>query len=472
MFIALATAGVFALLISMTVARSVSVEEFGIYSILVSVKTMAVTVACFGIPTALAKIIAEVRMRNEQEVLRFANTGLILVLVFSALTCAFFVLLASPIGEGLYDEPLITQLIPYSALAVLSAALLGTAAGIAQGFQNVKLLAFVQVSAPALSLLAITILLWVTDLRGVFIGYFAAQTTVVFVTLLLASRMGFKFLSAGFGIRKSAEVRRILSLGTPVLISGVIVGPVYWLGSTYLAIESGFESVGYFAIALTIFLALVILPNSTVMLLIPKVSELTVDNSELIKRLMAQTARTASVILFPILFAVGVFAKYIVDILYGSSYSPAAHAVYLIAAAGYFFSVAATIGAMMMGMGRMWVALGLNSLWAAVFLVLTFLMVGQWDDYGLAGAFASSYGIHLVMSFFVSKRVIGVDFRRAYLTSVVSTGFFALGFLVVAKMPSMTLLGEILLFLAASASVLWIGRDTIGPIIERLRTTM
>lgn len=468
MFLSLVIAGSFTLIISATIARNVSVEEFGIYSIVMSIKGVVILIACFGIPTALAKLLAEFSKRNPQEMKSIAKMGLIYVLILSILSITAYILLAKAIGEGLYDEPRVSELIPYSALAVFSGAFLATVSGIVQGLQNVRLLIFVQISAPILSLVTIVVMLMVADLRGVFAGYFVAQSIVVIGALLFV-RGSCEFPASIPNTERRFQPRRILHLSLPVMIGAVMVGPTYWIGSTLLTIISGLQAMGYFSIALVIFNALAIVPGSVVILLMPRVSELSVERHERIGELMTQVVRSASILMFPLMFGVAVFSRHIVAILYGSSYSEAADSVYLISIAGYLFAVASTIGAMIIGTGRMWIGFGLNVIWGMLFLALAASTIPQWDHRGLAGTFACSYGAHLIISFLVSKRVFGIDLKRAYVPVFGSALLFAAGFVALTVAVETNITAEVSVYLLGSVLVLWLGKDAVGPVLSRFR---
>lgn len=431
MLFALVLAGILSILISTVIARTVGVEEFGIYSLTVSIQAVVVLFAGFAMGTATAKYVAEAKVRDVEEAQAFAKTALVLVVVLSITCSAIYVMLAGPIGEGLYDEPKISSLIPFSALVVGSAAVYSTVFGVAQGCQRVRLLATMQVSNLALVLVSVTLLVSSFGTKGAFLAYFMAQSAVAIAALAWTNRRLLHFSSARVTLRNSTYVKRLFGFALPGVTASSVVGPIYWLGYTELALVAGFGVLGYFSVAMVFFQSLTVLPNSIVIPLIPKISELSVgEASRHIAPLVAGSLRSASIMLLPLFLGVGIFSKEIVEILYGSDYSPASESVYAMSAAAYFFALAAVLGAAIAGLGRMWLGLGINFIWAIIFLALVFFLVPAWGAAGLGTAFALSYAIHLANSFYFVQRRLRMDLRGAYLSPFVAGAFFVGGIFV------------------------------------------
>ena len=159
LFLSMSLAAVLAFLISIFVARWLGASDFGMYSILISVQGVVLLLASFSIGTAVAKYVAEYRVRDEGQALRFAKSGLVVVLMLSSLVAAVYVALSDVIGRGLYKEPALVRIIPFSALMVISTSTYSLSLGIVQGCQKFRLMAIAQVAYPLFSLVLIFLLL-------------------------------------------------------------------------------------------------------------------------------------------------------------------------------------------------------------------------------------------------------------------------------------------------------------------------
>jgi O-antigen/teichoic acid export membrane protein len=464
----LLTAGVISLLTSIIIARLVSVTEFGIYSITLSLQSVLVLLSSFSIGTAVAKFVAEYNVRDMRRALGFARTGLRIVLPFSTVTAIVYFALAGPIGNGLYKEPEVVALIPFSALVVFSSATQSLVFGIARGNHRINLMSSMQLSTPIISLGIIVVLFPYVGIRAAFIGIFLAQTTVTLVALYRLGRTGFP-LAARIGVvEDTRDPKLLLSYAVPVVIGSVVVIPLYWLGSTLLALEFGFLTVGQFAIAMVFFQALLFLPSSVTIPLVPRVSEMGVGPRENVGILVSQSMRAVSVLLFPIFFAVALFSKDLIGVLYESRYQGSSDAAYLMVTAAYYVAIASIVEAAIAGIGRTWVWLGLNLLWAAVFTSLVLITTPVYGAAGLGMAFAISYGVHLANTVVVSNKVLRLRIGNVLVVIIVSVVLFTAGFLSLVHMRDLAVLVRLILFAFSTGLMFYLGRGEFSLVLKRL----
>ena len=428
MLLSSASAGVLITLISIFVARSVTVEDFGVYSVVTSIQSVASMVAGLSVGSALAKYISEYRARNIDRTGELAKTGIIIVLAISSVTSVGYIAMSQPIGDWLYEEQSIVSLIPYSALVVFGTAMFATVFGIAQGCQNMAVLGTMRAGSPLIGLVLVFALLPIFDLRGVFLALGIAQLAVAIVALYWLNRNTLSILSPKVKLKSSDSARKILGYAVPTVISASLVGPVYWLGNTELAIWTGFDAVGLFGIAFILFQGFIILPNSIVIPLVPRVSNSSVMSMENVRTMIVDSIRVASVLLFPLVLGAGLFAGPIIETVFGTDYSGAATSTYLMAVASFFFAQGVMVGAMLAGLGRVWLGLSINIIWAASFIALSTGMIPVWGEVGLAGSYALSYALLLGVSFLACKVKLNIDLRKAYPLPAVASLVFVVGY--------------------------------------------
>jgi len=137
--------------------------------------------------------------------------------------------------------------------------------------------------------------------------------------------------------------------------------------------------------------------------------------------------------LLPLALGAGLFARSFIETFLGPSYTPASDTAYLMVTASYFAALASIIGNMIVGMGRLWVGFGLNAIWATFFLGILFLLVPFLGLAGVGIAYAGSYGLHLMVSFFVSRRVLLADLNEIYRSVLIAAFIFFVGYVAVIR---------------------------------------
>jgi O-antigen/teichoic acid export membrane protein len=469
MLLSMSAAGALSIAISIMIARWLGVADFGMYAVVISVQGVVSLLASFSVGAAIAKYVSEYRSRDEEQALRFAKSGFVLVLILAALVCIVYASLGALIGKGLYKESAMVGIMPFSAAMVFGSSVFSTSMGVVQGCQRFRLMAGMQVSSPLLSLAMISALLPLMGIRGIFVGYSVSLLVVSSLVLAILNRSGFRFVSAQLELgRNSLAVSKMYSFALPAVLGGLMVVPVVWIANTELTLSVGLQAMGYFAVANVFYQALILIPSAISITMMPRVSQLTVGNHDDIERLVVKVLRTLSIALFPLLFAIALFSEFVVEIMYGSRFSASAKAVYLMVTASYFYSLSAVVGTMIAGMGRMWLGLCLNIFWAAVFLTLVFAGVPALGTNGLALSYAAGYGIFLAFTIIVSKRVLHVSVKGTYLAGTSAAFFFLTGFFTEGMSTISELAAKLGLLLMGTAYFCLIGREVVRTIYLRV----
>jgi O-antigen/teichoic acid export membrane protein len=462
------TGGTISLLISVSVARFVGVEDFGIYSILVSMQNMIGIVAGLEMRSAIAKYISEHQQDDREAASEIARIGMKITLVFSTACAIIYLSLAQIIAEDFYHVRLMIALIPISAVVVMTSSIYAASMGIAQGYQRMRLIALMQILTPTICLVGVVTLAHALSLKGVLLAYLVAQTVASAIILTRIRQNSPQRTRSREGNR--ALIRRILGFAIPAVIAAALVVPVFWIGNSVLALSSDFEAMGHFAVAIVVYNSVLTIPQSIVVPLMPKISESFAKSRARVSSMVERSTKGMSVLLFPLIFAGALFSQELVKLVFGVRYAESANAVYLILIAVYLSAQAAMIGAMIVGTGRMWIGLGLNAIWAAAFLTLVFILVPSKGIVGLGAAFVGSYSVHLMTSYFVSARYFQVVLTRVYSKTLLAIGFLIAGYIVVGwHMPSDWIVRGVLLAVA-SLVMIWRESDLISEVSLEIRS--
>ena len=200
------------------------------------------------------------------------------------------------------------------------------------------------------------------------------------------------------------------------------------------------------------------------------VSAMTVGSKEHIESLISRSLRVVSFLFFPIFFAAALFSGEIVRILYGSGYNDSVGPAYLMVTTAYYFAIATTVGAAIVGLGRMWIGLGLWVLWGIVFLASVLIFTPLLGPTGLGLAFCLSYGVHLVNCVAVSDRFLKVKIRNLSLVVLTSVVLFATGFVSTEEYGGISFMLRVALLAVGTAIVLYLGRREFRLVLDRVLT--
>ncbi len=426
MIVSTAAAGVLSLILSTLVARSVSVEDFGVYSILMSLQSFVAVFSGFALGYAVTKYVSQFLAQNRETAVDYAKTAFLVDCIFIGASCGAYVLLADLIGNNLYHSPEVVELIPYSALVVASTTILAMSMGIAQGCQRMKLVAVVRILAAAASVVAAYALIRTQGLRGVLIGLFLAQLAVAVVLIKDLNRKGFPF--ASLPIRLDRErIRTLLAYAVPATLSALVVAPIVWLSNTELTLQSGFQGMGHFSVSLVFFNGLASIPLSISVILMPKISQMSALAPNKMSVLLSDTIDSLSGLIFPLFLGIGLFSHEIIRIVFGNAYYPSDLPTYLMVVASYPFAIYSIFATLLYGTGKMWYGFALSAIWSVVFLTLTFAFVPILGPSGLAASYAMSYSIQVVVFLSMSPGKFNISLRRQYPAFVFSALFFAIG---------------------------------------------
>jgi len=465
-FFSQATGGVISFLISIAVARYLGPQRFGLYALLVSIQGVVGIFAGFGLSQAIAKYVAQSLPEKNDASKHYVEYGLLLFLLFSAISCLSYVLLSGLIGNDLYHEHSLVGLIPYSSMVVLSSAMYAVTFGIAQGCREIKMLSSMQIVVPVISLVLIISLISHFEIRGVLLSVFLSQMMVSIAVLLWLRRYVIGFTISPTASRDVRYLRDLWSFAVPAVLSSIVVIPVFWLGNTELTLTKGLTAMGYFSVAMVIYQALAVVPNALAIPLVPSFSELAQRDRSKVDGLMLKALHSVSVIFFPLFLGIALFSSDIIGLFYGDSYLPSADAAYLMVTASYFLTLVAVVGALIAGLGRMWVGFALNAIWGLVFVLFSLAAVPIYGVVGLGATFTVSYCLHVIVSYTVAERILGISLRSAYPRFAVTGAFFVVGLVMVSGTMASGLILRLMLFVLGAGFVLWVWRKDALPILR------
>jgi len=417
------------LFMSIIIARYLGPTEFGIYALLISIQNIVILFSNFGFPIGLAKYISQFLEKDKHKAYLIAKRGFTLLLLTTMISVVIYLVLSNFIGDELYHEHLISQLILYSCLVVLGNALLSAIMGVAQGCQRIGLLALAQTLLSILSLTFIVVLFPYLGIIGILIGIFISQIIVFLIVLqrIISNEFTFRIRSGRGGdmIRIQHDFLRFSTLW---LLSGIMVAPLLWIGNTQLTLKFGFEASGFFAIGYAFFGLIIIIPSSIAIPLMPAISANESISPERVELMIRNVLRYSSLVLLPLILALGLFSGLLIDVLFGSSFDPAVESVFLMSIAGYFYALSTPFCSFFTGSNKMRSYFLMHCTLASSFILLSFILVPIWGINGLCFSFIGAYILFFVSAAILSYKMNTKSYHHILPSLVYSSVFFLTGY--------------------------------------------
>jgi O-antigen/teichoic acid export membrane protein len=171
--------------LSVVLARLLGPEGVGLYFLALTVNTLAVVVGRIGLDNALVRFTASsVAAENWRAVKGVSQQGITLSLTVSASVAGVIFLLAPWLGEDVFSEPALVNLIRVMALAIVPVSLFTLYAQLLIGLKKVKDAISVQlVWLPALTVLGVITLVPSLGVQGAVWAYLLASSTTLLIGL-------------------------------------------------------------------------------------------------------------------------------------------------------------------------------------------------------------------------------------------------------------------------------------------------
>ena len=389
-------------------ARILGSEGFGALNILRSSVDMITMFAGMGLGVTANRFVALYRAEfpaKAGEVIGMA-TGIAWA---GALAASIGTLTFSNGLARLLNAPQLHAEIQMSAMLILLATATSAYSGVLAGLESFREQATISIIVAVVSAPLIVGGVLVAGVRGGVGGMIVASGLSLILSIRAAGRMAAQN-SIVVVFSWSSEQRRILRAFTlPALISAGLVIPVFWIGNVVLAgTASGYHQLGLFAAANHWRQAIVVIPNILASVSLPILTRLFgAGDSQKFRSLLRNNLLLVGAVTMIPAIVLSVFSRPILN-LYGGAFESAWPVMVLLLFTGVAFSLTSILGQVIASVGRMWIGLGLNACWASAFVFVAWFLCPAYGAIGLAGAYASSYGLHLMLSMVVAYRLLSL----------------------------------------------------------------
>jgi len=431
-----------AFLLRIVLARWLGAADLGLYTMVITIREIAIFVAGLGIPSALVKHVAQYK-DDEDRLSQIISAAFISSIIFG-LVIGVLLFALSGILAGVFHMPELNRLLMILAFMFPFTSILQALLGLFNGLRRMKTYAYLMVLRSFLMVLSIVVLVWLGF--GVEGAVWGIVLSVIggCVFGLYFSRKLLHLNLRGF----SQGAKRLVSFGSQVFAAGAL-GVI--LGHTDIMMIGYFlaaKDVGYYGIAVSLSSLFLIIPQAIQSITYPATSQYwSQNNHPALRRMIDKSMKYSACILLPVGLAVGFFAQEVVMIIFGQEFIYAAGPLWVLLIARVIRGgTIVPIGASFSGIGRPDLTLKLSAVSAGANVGLNILLIPPLGIVGAAIATTISLFLGTVIFLVLMPRILGVRIDIKWYTQAMGSAGIAIAlFLVGTRLINPYVVGGVIL---------------------------
>jgi O-antigen/teichoic acid export membrane protein len=449
-------------------ARLLGAADLGVFTLLITIGTLASSVSLFGIPHATTQ-----RLASSIKETRVAITSGIIVLTLSTLCSLLLALAASWIATDLYGAPSLAAYLPIVATFVLLNNMHQFLLAVLQGLNAIRLYNLLVFFASGLYLAFMTMGAAAYGLPGaVWANSAYLLVALMFTFVPVIRRVVWK--GRGRADFVWSEQKGILKFAGYLTAGGALAHVAQWYGPTALVQSHTFESLGFFRVANTLSANLMVIPMAVAVPLFPSLASLHATDGTRFLHTATNSFRLVTMTTLPIALLMCLFPVEILTLFFGHSYASAGDLLFLMSGAGFLMALNSNAGSLYYGTGEMFASMVLNGVWGAAFCVLAILLIPSLSGIGMGLAYLGSYGLLTIIQFRLQRIKWGIHFPRLTIIIAAVVASFGTSYLIKTYTEGLVhyLLGGALLFLVVVTEFFFLHpgeKERIGNLVGFVR---
>lgn len=383
-------------LFNILLARVLTVEAYGAYSLINNTVQTFTVFAGAGIGVTLTRYIALYREKNTKNAGILLGTLMIINIFISLIISILVFIFADKIAILLKSEIEINNLLRITAGTIFFTAVVAILQGALQGFESYKDIAIIQVVANFLNILLGVILAKYFGIIGAIYSLLILQ---IFMLVLMINNLtkNIKKNKIKVIIRFNEEVKEaIVKVTIPSFLATVFVLPIMWITNFYFSSNIGLEEFAAFSVCLQWFNIVNYIPQQlgqlkpiyTQLYDEKKYSELKKYNNKII----------SITILFSICCSFFLFMiRNLILKSYGDYYISCNETFIIMLITTIIFAIQSQYGSVFQAIGKSWLCFALNVIWAISYLI-SFFILYRIGIVGYAYTYLISYTVYAIIS--------------------------------------------------------------------------
>lgn len=393
------------LFLAILIARHLGQSGFGEFGIIQACIMVLQVFAAFGVVTATTKFVAEYHSKDILKTGRIVSLSYISAIILGGCVTGTLMIFSDKISGTVYEAPQLSDDIKIASLAIVFSTINGVQQGIISGMQKFKVLSRINIYTGLLSIPVTIYFTYSMGLTGAALSLTLTALIGCVLSFFPAQRELNKF-NIPYQWRGSLqEIRIMYTFNIPSFLGSLMVAPAMWICTAMLArSESGFEGMGTFNVVNQWLVVMMFIPNIINQVVLPLICNKS-DNKLSPKTLLFMMMKVNALILAPVVLFLSVLSPYILQ-LYGHEYQGEWQSFVLVLLTAWISAILLPLGNTIASENKMWLGVGINSLWAFNFILFTYFLI----DYGVIGILFArllAYVIHSIvaMSLIQSKYI-------------------------------------------------------------------
>jgi len=395
-----------ALVTTVLYARLLSPDDFGVLGIFLALGATIAPFASLRLEVAVAKYTAEYAKTDPSRAERFLGVATSIALGFGgSLSIAYFVL-AGPIA-AFYQKPILADMVRLSASVLLLGTLVTILQAAVQGFQEIRKLAVLMVSAQSLAIPTIFIFVSQLGLVGAAVSS-AVLAAANFALSLIVARSVLR--RGGIRIRPARDretTRRLGRFTLPMLLGMALNRPAWLVVATVITLWLTYREYALFRVASSLYRVVLVLPAVLSVPLLPAIAEAyATQPADRTRTQLTLLLRITTILALPLALLMGLGATVWLGVLYGPAYAGAGMILFVLSFAALLDTLGSICENTLIGTGRTWYVLGLNGLQVSVLVGGTIFLLPR------LGVMGAAYATVLGALAYLAGAIIELSRRR------------------------------------------------------------
>jgi O-antigen/teichoic acid export membrane protein len=374
---------------TLIVARLISPDQYGLYSIALIPSTTMSLFCDWGVNRAMTKYIAQSKAQNKEEDIKDIITAGLAFEILVGLALSFIsLLLASTFATTFFNRQELAPLIGLTSIAIFSGVVLASAQSIFIGFERMELNSITIILQSLVKCVAQPLLiLFIYGALGATLGYVLSFLTAGIIGLAILYLTLFRDLKRKTPRRpkKFKILKLMLKYGFPMAIANILSGALTQFNGFIMAFYCSDVAVGNYraAVNFAVLLVFFTFPISTV--LFPVFAKIDPHRErKLMRNVFASSVKYTAMLLVPATLAIMVLSKPMISTLFGDQwvYAPVYLSLYVTSNLLVIFG-SLSVASCLTGLGETTILMTLSGISLLLGIPLAFLLV---PIYGIVGA--------------------------------------------------------------------------------------
>ncbi|MEK6935085.1 MAG: flippase [Nanoarchaeota archaeon] len=420
---------VFNYVLRILIARGLSVEDYGLFTIAIMVMRFTIAISLLGLGEGLVRYVSYYRgLKDESKIKGTIFSSFGISFLFSLVITIILFFSAEFIAVNWFNSQELIPLLKIFVWAIPIGVIGSNLTSLNLAFEKIKYnFWLVDFGSQSLRVLTIgLVILLGLGIIGVGFAYLISFWFIIIVMYLVAESKVFPILRSK--VKSEYNLKELFSYSWPLIFVGVLGYVMGWTDTFMIANLTNITNVGLYNAALPLANLLTLLPLMFSPLFLPLITKnYAKKKMELVSSLTKNVGKWSYMVNFPVLLLMLLFPGLFINILFGVDYLSATNALIYLAIGFFFFSLSYP-SMHLLGMIKKTKLSLINLLIVIpINVILNYYLIIDYGITGVAIATAISYIIYsllFILEGYYYLKLVPISFRfwKATLAGLISLG--------------------------------------------------